>query len=51
MKWTSAIHHMLYITYNGVSQGDHRAQYYADKRANFPPECERQPGQQYAFKV
>jgi 2-aminoethylphosphonate dioxygenase len=48
---TNAPRRVLYITYNGVSQGDHRAQYYADKRANFPPECERQPGQQYAFKV
>ncbi len=34
----------LYVTYNGVSQGDRRADYYARKRRVFPPECERDPG-------
>ena len=48
---TDAPRRVLYITYNGVSHGDHRERYYADKRANFPPDCEHKPGQQYAFKV
>ncbi len=37
-----------YVTYNRVSNGDHRADYYARKRALFPQECERQPGVDYA---
>ena len=48
---TEAPRRVLYVTYNGASHGDHRAQYYADKRANFPPDCERAPGTKYAFKV
>lgn len=42
---------ILYMTYNRQSDGDHRAQYYADKRKSFPPDCERQAGQQYSYKV
>ena len=48
---SSAARRVLYITYNKLSEGDHLAQYYADKRANFPPDCERAPGTKYAFKV
>ncbi len=33
----------LYVTYNGLSEGDRRADYYARKRRAFPPECERGP--------
>jgi hypothetical protein len=42
---------VLYITYNRRAEGDHRLQYYADKRHSYPPDCERQPGRQYRFRV
>ena len=42
---------VLYLTYNRLSEGDHRAQYYADKRLSYPPDCEREPGKQYVFRV
>ncbi len=42
---------ILYITYNRTSAGDHRERYYADKRKGFPPDCEREPGKQYTFRV
>lgn len=42
---------VLYITYNAASQGDHRARYYADKRVSHPPDCEREPGTSYVFRV
>ena len=42
---------VLYITYNKLSEGDHRKQYYADKRKNFPPDCERDPDKEYKYRV
>ncbi|MGA9575797.1 MAG: phytanoyl-CoA dioxygenase family protein [Lysobacterales bacterium] len=42
---------VLYITFNAASDGDHRAEYYADKRKNYPPDIERDPDRNYAFKV
>ena len=42
---------VLYITFNGAGDGDKRAQYYADKRKNYPPDIERDPDKNYAFKV
>ena len=42
---------VLYVTYNRRSAGDHRAQYYADKRRSFPPDIEREPGRTYTFRV
>ncbi len=41
----------LYLTYNRKSPGDHRLQYYADKRKAFPPDFERESGKEYHFKV
>ena len=41
----------LYVTYNRASKGDHRARYVADKRENFPPDIEREPGKTYVFRV
>ena len=38
----------LYVTYNRLSEGDRRADYFADKRQNFPPECEREKGVDYS---
>ncbi|MFQ5995260.1 MAG: phytanoyl-CoA dioxygenase family protein [Acidiferrobacterales bacterium] len=42
---------ILYITYNRLSEGDHRVQYYIDKRQNYPPDCEREQGKTYEYKV
>ena len=42
---------VLYITYNRLSAGDHRVQYYADKRKSFPPDIERDPNLTYTFRV
>lgn len=42
---------VLYITYNRASAGDAREKYYADKRRNYPPDIERDPGKDYRFKV
>ena len=42
---------VLYITYNRASEGDHRARYYADKHASYPPDCEREPGKRYEYRV
>jgi hypothetical protein len=39
-----------YVTYNRAADGDHRADYYARKRELFPPECEREPGVDYAAR-
>lgn len=41
----------LYLTYSRADQGDHRARYFADKRAAFPPDHEREAGKDYRFKV
>jgi len=42
---------VLYYTYNKASEGDHLAQYYADKRASYPPDIEREEGKEYAYRV
>lgn len=42
---------ILYVTYNRLSEGDHRRQYYQEKRENYPPDCERDANKQYNFKV
>jgi ectoine hydroxylase-related dioxygenase (phytanoyl-CoA dioxygenase family) len=41
----------LYLTYNRASEGDHRERYFADKRASYPPDHEREVGREYAFRV
>ncbi len=48
---TDQARRVLYITFNGASEGDHRARYYEDKRSNYPPDIERDPDKDYAFKV
>jgi ectoine hydroxylase-related dioxygenase (phytanoyl-CoA dioxygenase family) len=48
---TDKARRVLYITYNRKSEGDSRAQYYADKRRNYPPDIERDPDKDYSFKV
>ena len=42
---------VLYVTYNRLSEGDHRAQYYADKRKSYPQDCEREEGKDYVYRV
>jgi hypothetical protein len=42
---------VLYVTYSKEKEGDYRAQYYADKRKSFPPDCEREEGKSYAYKI
>jgi hypothetical protein len=42
---------VLYATYAKASEGDLRSRYYADKRAAYPPDCEREDGRKYEYKV
>jgi ectoine hydroxylase-related dioxygenase (phytanoyl-CoA dioxygenase family) len=42
---------VLYYTYNRLREGDHLAQYYADKRASYPPDIEREAGREYRYRV
>ncbi len=51
VRLTDRPRRVLYVTYNRASEGDHRARYVADKRANFPPDIEREPGKTYVFRV
>lgn len=48
---TSDPRRVLYVTYNRLSEGDHRRAYYDDKRRSYPPDCEREAGKQYVFRV
>ena len=48
---TTSARRVLYVTYNRLSEGDHRRQYYADKRKSYPPDCEREPDKEYVFRV
>ena len=42
---------VLYVTYNAASEGDHRQEYYADKRLSYPPDIERESNKKYVFRV
>lgn len=42
---------VLYVTYNAAAEGDHRRQYYDDKRLSYPPDIEREPDKDYQFRV
>ena len=48
---TAEARRVLYVTYNRLSEGDHRTRYYADKRKSYPPDCEREPGKPYVYRV
>lgn len=41
----------LYLTFNGASKGDHRADYYADKWANYPPNTADEARPRASFRV
>ncbi len=42
---------VLYVTYNARHEGDHRRQYYDDKRLSYPPDIEREADKEYVFRV
>jgi len=42
---------VLYSTYAKAAEGDFRDRYYADKRKSFPPDCEREEGKKYEYKI
>ncbi len=48
---TAAPRRVLYITHNRLSEGDHRQRNCADKRRSHPPDCDREPGKTYEFRV
>ena len=48
---TNGKRRVLYVTYNAASAGDHRRQYYVDKRQSYPPDIERDPSKEYVFRV
>jgi hypothetical protein len=48
---TAAPRRVLYVTYNRAADGDHRLRYYADKRRSYPPDCERETGREYVYRV
>jgi hypothetical protein len=48
---TDEARRVLYFTYNKLSDGDHLAQYYADKRESYPPDIEREPEKEYRYRV
>jgi 2-aminoethylphosphonate dioxygenase len=48
---TSRPRRNLYLTYTKASAGDLRERYFAEKRKNFPPDFEREPGKKYVYRV
>jgi hypothetical protein len=50
-NFTDRPRRILYLTYEFARDGDHRARYYADKYASFPPDVDRDPTQTYVFRV
>ncbi len=48
---SDTVRRLYFATYNRLSEGDHLARYYADKRKSYPPDVEREPGREYVFRV
>ena len=48
---TNKSRRILYLTYNKLSEGNHREKYYLDKYKNYPPDIDRDPNKDYSFKV
>lgn len=48
---TDKTRRMYFGTYNRLSDGDHLAQYFADKHANYPPDIEREADKEYVYRV
>ena len=42
---------IYYATFNRLSEGDNMAQYYADKHKSYPPDIDRDPENDYIFRV
>lgn len=42
---------ILYVTYGLAADGNSRERYFAEKRRNYPPDIEREPGREYSYKV
>jgi|TARA_B100001093_G_C26855849_1_gene1027368 hypothetical protein len=42
---------MLFLTYNFLSEGDAREEYFRDKRKSFPPDIERDKNSSYSYKI
>jgi len=45
------VRRIYYATYNRAADGDHIAQYYADKHKNYPPDIDRKQGREYVYRV
>ncbi|MSP66776.1 MAG: phytanoyl-CoA dioxygenase family protein [Alphaproteobacteria bacterium] len=50
-NFSAVCRRMMFLTYNRADEGDHRAQYYADKHKGYPPDIDREAGKSYVFKV
>mgnify|MGYP003996602303 CR=1 FL=1 len=48
---TDTTRRLYFSTYNRLSDGDHLAAYYANKRKSFPPDIEREAGKEYVYRV
>lgn len=48
---TNKTRRLLYLSYNKASEGDFRERYFADKRKSYPPDCEREAGKEYSYKI
>lgn len=48
---TESTRRMIFLTYNKISEGDYRLEYYQNKRKNFPPDIEREDGEHYEYKI
>lgn len=42
---------MIFLTYNLQSEGEHRSEYFADKRVEYPPDVERKANESYVYRV
>jgi ectoine hydroxylase-related dioxygenase (phytanoyl-CoA dioxygenase family) len=45
------IRRLYFATYNRLSDGDHMAEYYADKHKSLPPDIDREAGKEYRYRV
>ena len=48
---SNSVRRIYYVTYNRASDGNHMAQYYADKHKNYPPDIDRDACKNYVFQV
>ncbi len=51
LNLSDSIRRLYFATYNRLSEGDHLARYYADKRLTYPPDIEREAGKEYVYRV